>query len=105
MSGPQIILARTGQRDALVIAAIPPGGQEQRAPSAQTLRGETLVVGCAYRFSKDGEVPEDWRAYLWPVAGGNMHVTQSCEAVGAPALGQLRDKLQKRGPWWDGEGS
>lgn len=94
MSPPQILLARTGPRDALVIATMP-------APDPYT-SGPRLVVGSIYRNSPDGE-RENWRAWLWPTAGGVMHVTQSCEAIDSPAIERLRDKLQKRGPWWGGE--
>lgn len=87
----QIAVASTGPRSGFVIATMP---REDPYTS-----GQRLVTGDIYRTSPDGE-PEKWRAWLWPSPGGVMHVTQSCEAVDAPALGRLRDKLQKRGPWW-----
>lgn len=103
MNAPQILIARTGDRDGFVIAVTPPDGQGHLAPSAQTRSGKALVVGSVYRTSPDGEA-ETWRAWLWPVAGGDMHTTQSCEAADAPAPGRLRERLQKRadkdGPWW-----
>lgn len=94
MSPPQILIARTGPRGALVIATMP-------APDPYT-SGDRLVVGDIYRISLDGG-PELWRAWLWPSPGGVMHVTQSCEAVDAAASEKLRGKLQNRGPWWSGE--
>lgn len=91
MTAAQTAIASTGPRDGFVIATMP-------APDSYT-SGARLVVGDVHRISPDGE-PEKWRAWLWPTTGGAMHVTQSCEAVDAPALDRLRDKLQKRGPWW-----
>lgn len=106
MSGPRIVTARAGDRSGFVIAVMPPEGQEHVAPSAQTRSGATLITGSLYRTSRDDQ-PEKWRAWLWPEAGGVMNVTRSCEAVDAPALERLREKLQKRadkdGPWWGGE--
>ena len=99
MNGPQVAIARTGERDALVIAVMP-------APDSYT-SGARLVVGSIYRNSPDGE-PENWRAWLWPAAGGEMHVTRSCEAIDAGTPEKLQEKLQKRagrGPWWAGEAS
>lgn len=94
MTSPQILIASTGPRDALVIAVMP-------APDSYT-SGAFLAVGSIYRTSPDGE-PEAWRAWLWPSAGGVMHVTQHCEAVDAPSAGRLRERLQARAgkePWW-----
>lgn len=95
MTAPRILIARTGDRDAFVIASMP----RQDAYTS----GARLVVGAVYRTSRDDQ-PEKWRAWLWPSAGGAMHMTQSCEAMDAPAPGKLLERLQKRadkdGPWW-----
>jgi hypothetical protein len=108
VTGPLIAIGRTGPRCGFVIAAMPPEGQGHLAPSAQTRSGQTLVVGSIYRTSPDGQ-PEEWRAWLWPVAGGDMHVTRSCEAVDAAAPEKLLERLRKRagkdGPWWGGGSS
>jgi hypothetical protein len=98
MSAPRILLARTGERDGFVIAVMP-GADEYTS-------GARLAVGSIYRTSRDGEA-ELWRAWLWPAAGGAMHVTRSCTAVDAISETRLRERLQKRagkiGPWWGGE--
>jgi hypothetical protein len=103
MTGPRIVIARTGDRSGFVIATMPPAGQEHLAPSAQTRRGERLVVGSVHRVSTD-EQPEEWRAWLWPLAGGAMLQTQSCDVIDAKSPGRLLERLQKRadkdGPWW-----
>jgi hypothetical protein len=87
----QIAIASTGPRDGFVIATMPAGDPYTS--------GARLVVGSVRRISAD-ESPEKWRAWLWPSPGGVMHVTRSCEAADAAALDRLRDRLQKRGPWW-----
>jgi hypothetical protein len=94
---PRIAIARTGERDGLVIAVVP--GEDPYVSSAR------LVVGDVRRISRDGE-PETWRAWLWPRHGGAMHVTQSCAAIDAGTPELLLGKLQQRadgdGPWWRG---
>lgn len=67
--------------------------------------GETLVVGGVFRRfrrSPDGE-PGEWRAYLWPLAGGALRIGQSVDVIDAPdvkALGKrLRDRASRE-PWW-----
>jgi hypothetical protein len=93
-SSPQILIARTGERAGYVIAAMP--------SEAEHVSGLRLVTGSIHRTSPDGE-PEKWRAWLWPSAGGAMHVTQSCEAVDGAAVERLRERLQNRAdkePWW-----
>jgi hypothetical protein len=97
-----ITTALTGDRSGYVIATMPPEGQEHLAPSARTRTGTVLVVGSIYRISRDDE-PEKWRAWLYPSAGGDMAVTQSCDAVDADTAARLRERLRKRagkGPWW-----
>jgi hypothetical protein len=95
---PRILIASTGERSGLVIAVTP--------PESPYVSGARLTVGDVHRISFD-EDPEKWRAWLWPEAGGVMHVTRACEAVDASDLGRLGDRLQKRadkdGPWWGGE--
>jgi hypothetical protein len=103
VSAPQILIARTGPRDGLVIAAMP--GKDPYTS------GTRLVVGSVYRTSPDDKPvnqPGNWRAWLWPAAGGAMHVTQSCEAIDAATTEKLLERLRKRaghGPWWGGEAS
>ena len=46
---------------------------------------------------------ENWKAWLWPVAGGAMHVTRSCAAAERPTEALLLAALQQRArkaPWW-----
>jgi hypothetical protein len=89
-----IAVALSGDRKGWIIAPMP-----RTTPYTMGVR---LVVGDAYRVSADGE-PEQWRAWLWPQAGGDVHVTQSCEAVDAKTVAQLAEKIRKRaakGPWW-----
>ena len=96
MNAPRIVLTSTGDHRSGYLVAVMP------APDSYT-SGARLVVGDVYRNSADGE-PANWRAWLWPAAGGSMHTTQSCDAVDAPTPERLWDKLQKRvskdGPWW-----
>jgi hypothetical protein len=98
VGAPRIHIARDGERIGFVIAGLPPEGPY--------VSGARLVVGDVHRISCDGE-PEKWRAWLWPEAGGVMHVTRTCEAVDAGTLKRLGERLQKRadkdGPWWGGE--
>jgi hypothetical protein len=94
VNAPRILIARTGDRDGYVVAVMP--------RDDPNVSGQRLVTGDVRRTSPDGE-PEKWRAWLWPSAGGAMHVTQSCEAVDAAAVERLRERLQKRAdkePWW-----
>ena len=95
MNTPRILIALTGDRDGLVIATMP--------PVDEYTSGARLVVASFYRISRDDQA-EKWRAWLWPEAGGALHVTRSCEAVSAGTPEQLRERLQKRadkdGPWW-----
>jgi len=88
-------VARTHDRAADIIATVPSGDQY--------LRPATVVTGSCRRISRDGE-PEQWRAYLWPCAGGSMHTTQSCDAIDRKTvdlLGKaLGHRLAKEGPWW-----
>jgi hypothetical protein len=97
---PRIIIASTGPRSGLVIASMDPEGPY--------VSGARLTVGDVHRISFD-EDPEKWRAWLWPEAGGALHVTRTCEAVDADALERLGERLQKRadktGPWWGGGAS
>jgi hypothetical protein len=61
-----------------------------------------IAVGDYRKVSADGE-PEVWKAWLWPVAGGAMHVTRSCAAAERPTEAALLETLQKRArkaPWW-----
>jgi len=93
VSTPQVVIARNGERSGFVVASIVTG---------QYRMGLRLVVGQVYRDSKE-DAPENWRAWLWPQAGGDMAVTQSCEAVDAGTLDKLSDKLRRRAakePWW-----
>lgn len=95
---PRILIARTGERSGYLIAVMPPEGPY--------VSGARLLVGDVHRISPGGD-PEKWRAWLWPEAGGGMHVTRTCEAVDAGDLKRLGERLQKRadkdGPWWAGE--
>ena len=97
MSAPQILIASTGERSGLVIAVMPPEGPH--------VSGARLAVGDVHRISFD-EDPEKWRAWLWPEAGGAMHVTRTCKAVDAGDLKRLGERLQQRadkdGSWWSG---
>lgn len=96
-----ITIAMCGDRSGFIIASLP------RVDPYRM--GERLVVGDVYRISHDGEPPE-WKAWLWPLAGGNVRVTQSCDAATAISPERLRVKIQKRadekGNWWKrlGEG-
>jgi hypothetical protein len=98
VSAPRIVIARTGDRQGLVVAVLPP--QDEYTSS------ERVVVGDVRQISPEGQ-REKWRAWLWPAAGGAMHTTQSCTAVDAISETRLRERLQKRvgkdGPWWGGE--
>ena len=63
-----------------------------------------IVLKFNLHISRDDQAAK-WRAWLWPVPGGAMHVTQSCEAVSAGGLEHLRELIQKRadaGLWWSG---
>ena len=97
MSAPRILIARTGDRQGLAIAVLPP--KDEYTSSGR------VGVGDVRQISPDGE-PETWRAWLWPVAGGALRITQSCEAVDAAAPEKLLERLQRRadkdGPWWGG---
>lgn len=87
-----VVLA--GERSGWVVASV-----ERPDPYHM---GERLVVGDVHRISADGE-PELWRAWLWPLAGGNLPVTQSCKASDAASPATLRARLQKRSDskaWW-----
>lgn len=95
MNGPRICLASTGERGGYLIAVLPPPEGFHNGPR--------LVVGDVRRVSADGE-PEHWKAWLWPVAGGVMHVTQNCDAAENASPVRLLDRLQKRAekePWWE----
>ena len=95
MNAPRIAIASTGERDGLIIAVMP--------AADEYTSGAALAVGSVYQTSPDGK-PEKWRAWLWPEAGGALHVTQHCEAVDAADLKRLGELVQKRagkdGPWW-----
>ncbi len=95
MTAPIVSIAMTGDRSGLIIATIP-------APDRYH-SGARLVVGDVRRISADGE-PEAWKAWLWPAAGGVMHVTQSTGAIEAKTAKRLGERLQERagkqGPWW-----
>lgn len=66
--------------------------------------GTVLATGSVLRVSGDGR-PDEWKAWLWPEAGGALHVAQSCQAETAASPAQLQEKLRKRvakhGPWWE----
>jgi hypothetical protein len=91
----QIAIACTGPRDGFVIAAMP--------SEDPYISSERLVVADVRRISPDGAA-ELWRAWLWPAAGGAMHVAQSCEAIDAATTVELLERLRKRagkgGQWW-----
>jgi hypothetical protein len=97
---PRIRIASTGERSGYLIAVMPPEGPYTS--------GAVLAVGDVHRSSPDGE-PGKWRAWLWPEAGGAMHVARACEAVDAGDLKRLGERLQQRadkdGPWWGGGAS
>lgn len=105
-SGPLISVALTGPREGYVLAYAPRVGEEDLLPSQRHHMGAVLAVGSLFRRSGDGE-PEDWRAWLWPVAGGDVHITRHCDAVDDKSPERLRDRLQKsadkEGPWWAAE--
>lgn len=89
-----ITVALYGEGHGFIIAVIP------RADPYHM--GTSLVVGDVRKISAEGE-PELWRAWLWPVAGGNLPVTQSCKASDAASTDTLRARLQKRADskaWW-----
>lgn len=100
---PMIKVALGGDRSGFVIAVLAFEGEENMPSSQQLHRGATLVVGSVYRVSPDGD-PEEWKAWLWPVAGGTgMRTGQSVEAMETRSLPVLKRKLQKRadqGAWW-----
>src|SRR5476651_674005 len=83
----RVLIATTGPHSGLVIAVMP--------PESLYVNSARLAVGDIHRISPDGE-PEKWRAWLWPEAGGALHVTRSCEAVDAGDLKRLGERLQKR---------
>jgi hypothetical protein len=95
---PRILIARTGERFGLVIATMPAANEYTN--------GARLAVGSVYRISHD-DSPEKWRAWLWPIPGGAMHVTQHCDAVdaGTPVLlcRRIQERADQDGPWWDSE--
>lgn len=98
----RIELALTGPSSGYVIAILPP-------PDGHW-SGARLVVGdvrdlSAYDqpegFPRKG--PEAWKAWLWPEAGGALHVTQTCQAAEAGSAEKLLEKIRrtaKAGPWW-----
>jgi hypothetical protein len=91
---PMIKVALTGDRSGFVIAVTEPPDSYHS--------GRVLAVGSVLRVDGDGE-PEAWRAWLWPLAGSGLHVSQHCDAVDAPTSGELGEKLRKRaakGAWW-----
>ena len=95
MTGPQITIALTGPHRGYVVATMP-------APDEHTFPAR-LLVGDVRDNSGDGH-GEKWLAWLWPKAGGEMHVTQHCEALHAATPEQLADRLQRHanrlGEWW-----
>jgi hypothetical protein len=99
-----ISIALCGPRCGYVLAITPPPGEEHLPPSGRSRTGTVLVVGSVYRRSADGEAPEDWRAWRWPAASGDMDVTQHCDAVDAPTAKRLEEHLQEhadtKGAWW-----
>lgn len=103
MTGPWIKLALTGDRSGYILAVLAHEGEEHLPPSQRMHMGTVLVTGNFYRRSADEE-PEDWRAWLWPAADGDIHTTQHCDAIDDTATERLRDRLQKhadkQGPWW-----
>jgi len=95
VTGPQIRIGHVGDRSGFIVATMPREDQYRM--------GLRLVVGDIYRISPDGQ-PEKWRAWLWPEAGGDLKVTQHCDAIDAKVPDELRKRLQGRtdrdGPWW-----
>jgi len=95
VTGPRIAIALSGGRSGYVVAVLPPADGYHSGP--------VLAVGSVLRTDGDGEA-ETWRAWLWPAAGGAVHVTRSCAVADAEGPGVLAGKLQKRcdkdGPWW-----
>jgi hypothetical protein len=65
--------------------------------------GTYSVVGKVHRTSPDGE-PEEWKAWLLPVAGQCPPRGQSVTARTAPATAmlaaKLRDLHEAKGAWW-----
>jgi hypothetical protein len=99
VTGIRIGIARTGTRTGYLIAVM--------AACSPYVSAERLVVGDVRRISPDEE-PEEWWAWLWPVAGGSMHTTASCDAADAETPEKLLERLQKRadktGAWWKAAG-
>ena len=91
---PMVRVALTSDRNGFVI--------EGTEPSDGYHAGHVLVVGSVLRIDGDVEA-EEWRAWLWPLAGSGLHVSQHCDTVDAGTSGELQDKLRKRrgeGKWW-----
>jgi hypothetical protein len=90
-------IAMTGERDGWVIARY-----SNRDQGFWADHGETVVVGSVFRRSPDGE-PGEWRAYLWPLAGGAMRMGQSVDVIDAGDVKTLGKRLRARAgrePWW-----
>lgn len=103
MNGPTVRVALDSEVSGYIIASVPHPGEDDLPPSQQMHMGARLVVGDVLRVDGDGDEQEAWRAWLWPLAGGDMHTTRSCEAVDAPSVARLRERIGKRaakGAWW-----
>lgn len=99
----RVALHLDGDRRGYVIASVPHEGEGHLPTTSRTRLGTTLVVGSACRVDADGE-PEAWKAWLSPLAGGNMRMGQSCDALTAGSPQKLAEALRKRadrGAWWE----
>lgn len=95
-----ISVAMSSDSHGWVIAVIP---SEDRYVMAASLLVGTVRADGGYD-SEPGGKPEV-KAWLWPQPGGAMRLGTHCDAVTAPDVKGLRDKLQKRadkdGAWWE----
>jgi len=91
-----IAVALYDDRHGWVVAAL--------EPASDYCSPQRLVVGDVGRVSGDGQ-RDAWKAWLWPEAGGALHVSRSCAAVEAPSpeglARALRRRAEKEGTWWD----
>lgn len=97
----RIDVATTGRSGFVV--AVETTDREPGAGYDWDATGTALVVGQAGRRSLDEE-PEEWKAWLFPVAGQYPPTGQSTTAftAGSPELlaAALRKHHAAKGPWW-----
>lgn len=90
-----IVVSRYAERSADIIARI------KAEPGSLP---EFVMVGQVCRVDGDGDLNEEWKAWLWPKGGEYPPHGQSCEAFTRPSCGGLEALLNKRlkgkGRWW-----